>query len=98
MGEALVKNCDVSIFTSDNPRSENPEAILKDMVGDLHVTSPSKVVSDRAQAIDYAVSLAGDGDCVLILGKGHESGQEVAGVITPFDDKLILANSIEAKR
>lgn len=98
MGEALVKNCDVSIFTSDNPRSENPEAILKDMVGDLHVTSPSKVVSDRAQAIEYAVSLAGDGDCVLILGKGHESGQEVAGVITPFDDKLILANSIEAKR
>jgi UDP-N-acetylmuramoyl-L-alanyl-D-glutamate--2,6-diaminopimelate ligase len=98
MGKALIQNCDVSIFTSDNPRSENPEAILKDMVGDLHVTSPSKVMSDRAQAIEYAVSLAGDGDCVLILGKGHESGQEVAGVITPFDDKFLLANSIEAKR
>jgi len=98
MGEALVKNCDIAVFTSDNPRSENPESILKDMVGALQITSPSKVIIDRSEAIEYAVSIAGAGDCVLILGKGHESGQEIGGVVTPFDDKIFLANSIEAKR
>ncbi|CAB4865181.1 unannotated protein [freshwater metagenome] len=98
MGEALLKNCDVAIFTSDNPRDENPEDILKEMIGSQKITSPSRVIPNRAEAISYAVSLASNGDCVLILGKGHESGQEIAGVISPFDDKLILADAIEVKK
>jgi UDP-N-acetylmuramoyl-L-alanyl-D-glutamate--2,6-diaminopimelate ligase len=56
------------------------------------------VIEDRAAAIEYAVSLAEAGDTVIILGKGHESGQEVNGVVTSFDDRFELAKAIEAKR
>jgi UDP-N-acetylmuramoyl-L-alanyl-D-glutamate--2,6-diaminopimelate ligase len=67
-------------------------------VGDLSIAAPSAVIEDRAQAIAYAVAQAEAGDTVIILGKGHESGQEIAGVVTPFDDRLQLAQEIEAKR
>ena len=98
MGKALHEGCDVAIFTSDNPRSEEPAQILNEMVGALSITTPSAVIEDRAAAIKYAVSIAAAGDSVVILGKGHESGQEIQGTITPFDDRLQLAQEIEAKR
>lgn len=98
MGKALHDGCDVAIFTSDNPRSEDPTQILKDMTGSLTIAPPSKIIEDRGAAIEYAVSLAKTGDTVVILGKGHESGQEIDGVVTPFDDRLQLAQVIEAKR
>jgi UDP-N-acetylmuramoyl-L-alanyl-D-glutamate--2,6-diaminopimelate ligase len=98
MGRALSTGSDIAIFTSDNPRSENPAAILAEMVGDLSIAAPSAVIEDRAKAIAYAVAQAEAGDTVIILGKGHESGQEIAGVVTPFDDRLQLAQEIEAKR
>lgn len=98
MGQALHDGCDVAIFTSDNPRSENPDQILVDMVGKLSITAPSSIMKDRAAAIKYAVSLANAGDTVVILGKGHESGQEIEGVITAFDDRLQLAQEIGLKR
>ena len=98
MGSALVQGSDIAIFTSDNPRSEKPETILSEMVGAMSVLSPSSVIADRADAIAYAVSLAHAGDTVVILGKGHESGQEIQGTITPFDDRLQLAQAIESKR
>jgi UDP-N-acetylmuramoyl-L-alanyl-D-glutamate--2,6-diaminopimelate ligase len=97
MGAALVQGSDVAIFTSDNPRSENPSDILKDMVGGASVNSPSVVMENRAEAIAYAVSIAAPGDTVLILGKGHETGQDIAGVIHPFDDRLQSAEAIEAR-
>jgi UDP-N-acetylmuramoyl-L-alanyl-D-glutamate--2,6-diaminopimelate ligase len=98
MGAALNEGCDVAIFTSDNPRSEDPAQILTEMVGTLSVVAPSAVIEDRAAAIKYAVSIAEAGDTVVILGKGHESGQEIQGVVTPFDDRLQLAQEIESKR
>lgn len=97
MGKALSDGCDISIFTSDNPRSESPANILLEMVGAERISAPSKVIEDRAEAIVYAVSLATAGDTVVILGKGHESGQEIKGVVTPFDDRLQLAQAIESK-
>jgi UDP-N-acetylmuramoyl-L-alanyl-D-glutamate--2,6-diaminopimelate ligase len=97
MGIALSNGCDVAVFTSDNPRSEDPVKILEQMVAGLSVGLPGKVVLDRRGAIQYAVSQASPGDTVVILGKGHESGQESAGVITPFDDRLELAQAIEAR-
>jgi UDP-N-acetylmuramoyl-L-alanyl-D-glutamate--2,6-diaminopimelate ligase len=97
MGAALLNGADIAIFTSDNPRSENPTEILSDMTSTLSVTAPSQVIEDRADAIRAAVALANDGDTVLVLGKGHEVGQEVNGVITPFDDRIELAQAIEAK-
>jgi UDP-N-acetylmuramoyl-L-alanyl-D-glutamate--2,6-diaminopimelate ligase len=62
------------------------------------VKEPSAIIEDRAAAISQAVSLASAGDTVLVLGKGHEQGQDIAGVITPFDDRLVLATAIEARR
>jgi UDP-N-acetylmuramoyl-L-alanyl-D-glutamate--2,6-diaminopimelate ligase len=98
MGEALVSGSDIAIFTSDNPRNENPAEILRQMTSSVTVESPSKTIEDRTVAISYAVNLANDGDTVLILGKGHEGGQEIAGVVTPFDDRIKLALAIEAKK
>ena len=98
MGTALSEGSDVAVFTSDNPRSENPVEILEQMVGSQILAQPSTVIVDRAAAITYAVGLAIEGDTVIVLGKGHETGQEISGVITPFDDRLQLARAIEAKR
>lgn len=98
MGRALLDNSDIAIFTSDNPRSEEPAAILDAMVDGLTVPKPSQVIIDRASAIEYAVSLATSGDTVIILGKGHELGQEINGKVFDFDDRLILAQKIEAKK
>lgn len=97
MGSALIQGADIAIFTSDNPRSEDPLVILSQMTDSLSFTSPSQVIADREAAIRAAVALAKDGDTVLVLGKGHESGQEIHGVVTPFDDRIILAQAIEAK-
>ena len=98
MGKALIENADIAIFTSDNPRSEDPAEILEAMALGLNVAQPSQIISDRASAIAYAVSIAGPGDTVTILGKGHELGQEIKGQIFDFDDRLVLAQAIEAKR
>ena len=95
MGQELVAGSDVSIFTSDNPRSENPESILKDMVSGLTLGENSSVVVDRREAIALAVANALPGDCVVILGKGHETGQEISGVKHAFDDRIELARAIE---
>ena len=98
MGKSLIENADIAIFTSDNPRSEDPAEILAAMVGVLNVVQPSQIISDRTSAIAYAVSIAGPNDTVTILGKGHELGQEIKGQILDFDDRLVLARAIEAKR
>lgn len=95
MGHALNKFSDVAIFTSDNPRSESPQQILKEMVGELLVATPNKVIEDRKEAIKYAVSIAQSGDSILLLGKGHEVGQEVNGVNTPFSDLLEITDAIK---
>jgi UDP-N-acetylmuramoyl-L-alanyl-D-glutamate--2,6-diaminopimelate ligase len=97
MGKALADGCDVAIYTSDNPRSEDPSEILRQMTTGLAINGQSAVIEDRAAAIQAAVNIAGPGDTVLVLGKGHESGQEISGVVTPFDDRLHLAAAIEAK-
>jgi len=98
MGRALHDGADIAIYTSDNPRSESAEEILVQMVLDLEVTAPSQINPDRSAAISRAVNSAQPGDVVIILGKGHEKGQEINGVIEPFDDRIELARAIENKR
>ncbi len=98
MGQAISAHADIAVFTSDNPRSENPEAILQAMTAGIDIAKPSQKISDRAEAISYAVSLASTGDTVAVLGKGHELGQEINGKTFDFDDRIILARAIEAKR
>ncbi|MFM1757959.1 MAG: hypothetical protein RL193_536 [Actinomycetota bacterium] len=95
MGKALTA-AELPIFTSDNPRSEDPEVILAEMVSGL--THNGVVIADRKAAIEQAVSMAEKGDVVAILGKGHETGQEIAGIKHPFDDRKILAQAIASRK
>ena len=95
MGHALFNGCDLAIFTSDNPRSESAEAILKQMTAGIDLGKKGLVEIDRKSAINLAVKNAQSGDVVLLMGKGHESGQEVNSVVTPFDDRVELAESIK---
>lgn len=96
MGQALHDGSDIAIFTSDNPRSEVPATILAEMTSGLSINEPSQIIEDRALAISHAISLAQGGDTVLILGKGHETGQEIAGKIYDFDDRAEAINAIKA--
>lgn len=98
MGKALLDGSDVAIFTSDNPRSEKPEEILLQMTLGLDIQKPNAVIVDRADAIAAAVNEAHDGDLVIVLGKGHEKGQEINDVVLPFDDRLELGRAIEDKK
>ena len=94
MGQALFNGCDLAVFTSDNPRGESAEAILNQMTAGIDLGKKGLVEIDRKSAIDLAVKNAQSGDVVLLMGKGHESGQEVNSVVTPFDDRIELAESI----
>ena len=98
MGLALRDGADIAIYTSDNPRSEKPEDILVQMVLDIDVQEPNAVITNRSAAIKAAVNHAAAGDVVIVLGKGHEKGQEISGVIYPFDDRIELARAIEDKK
>jgi UDP-N-acetylmuramoyl-L-alanyl-D-glutamate--2,6-diaminopimelate ligase len=92
MALAAVEHSQCAIFTSDNPRSEDPQAILNNMAEGVPVHQTKKYLSiaDRREAIKTACSMAHPGDIILIAGKGHEKYQEINGVKLPFDDKLCL--------
>ena len=92
MAQAACEHSDRVIFTSDNPRSEDPQAIIHDMEEGLPVAYKRKYLSivDRREAIKTAIRLAKPEDIVLIAGKGHEKYQEIKGVKTHFDDKEIV--------
>lgn len=89
MAAAACEHSDRVIFTSDNPRSEEPEQIIRDMEEGLAVAYRRKYISitDRREAIKTALSLAQKEDIVLVAGKGHEKYQEIKGVRNHFDDK-----------
>jgi UDP-N-acetylmuramoyl-L-alanyl-D-glutamate--2,6-diaminopimelate ligase len=97
MGEVACEHSDRVIFTSDNPRSEDPLEILNDMEATLNSAAKRKYVSiaDRKQAIKTAVNMAKPEDIVLIAGKGHEKYQEIKGVKYHFDDKEVLKEMFE---
>jgi UDP-N-acetylmuramoyl-L-alanyl-D-glutamate--2,6-diaminopimelate ligase len=97
MGQVACDNSDKVVFTSDNPRSEDPEAILKDMEATLSTAARRKyiAIADRKQAIKTAISMAQPEDIVLIAGKGHEKYQDIKGVKHHFDDKEVLVEMFE---
>lgn len=97
MAEVAVKLSDKLILTSDNPRSENPHEILKEMEQGISISNKRKTltIEDRREAIKTAVHLANSGDIILLAGKGHEKYQEINGVKFPFDDKEILQNQFQ---
>lgn len=87
------------ILTSDNPRSENPEDILRDMKAGIYPAQKKNtlVITDRREAIKTAYALANEGDIILVAGKGHEKYQEINGVRHPFDDKQVLTELFETR-
>jgi UDP-N-acetylmuramoyl-L-alanyl-D-glutamate--2,6-diaminopimelate ligase len=97
MGEVACTHSDKVIFTSDNPRSEDPQQIIADMEEGLPVSARRKYVAiaDRAQAIKTAISMAKPEDIVLVAGKGHEKYQEIKGVKHHFDDKEMVLEMFE---
>jgi UDP-N-acetylmuramoyl-L-alanyl-D-glutamate--2,6-diaminopimelate ligase len=99
MGAAAASLADVAILTSDNPRSEDPLAILAAMLdGVLSVPQEERarviIEPDRAAAIGQAVALASPGDVLVVAGKGHETGQYVAGSVLPFDDREVTETAL----
>ncbi|MFM8404249.1 MAG: glutamate ligase domain-containing protein [Actinomycetota bacterium] len=96
MGKALREGCDIAIFTSDNPRDEDPGSILRAMTEGIELDENAIVIVDRREAIATAIASAQSGDIVVVLGKGHETGQEVKGEKFPFDDREELESAIEA--
>jgi UDP-N-acetylmuramoyl-L-alanyl-D-glutamate--2,6-diaminopimelate ligase len=99
MGAAAARLADVAVFTSDNPRTEDPLAILAEMLqGVLGVPQGERarvvIEPDRAAAIDLAVGMAGKGDVVLVAGKGHETGQYAGDAVLPFDDREVTAAAL----
>jgi UDP-N-acetylmuramoyl-L-alanyl-D-glutamate--2,6-diaminopimelate ligase len=92
MAKIAVKYSDVSIFTSDNPRDEEPDAIIDDMLAGLKKKEQAVVLRnrDREEAIKTACAMAQNGDIILVAGKGHEKYQEIKGQRFPFDDTKIL--------
>ena len=97
MAAAACEHSDRVIFTSDNPRSEDPLEILKQMEAGVSVTARKKyiTIADRREAIKTAVSLAVKEDIILVAGKGHEKYQDIKGVKYDFDDKKILNEMFE---
>jgi UDP-N-acetylmuramoyl-L-alanyl-D-glutamate--2,6-diaminopimelate ligase len=96
MGSIAARGADVVVLTSDNPRSEDPLAILAAMRegADGVPGAAVQVQPDRRAAIETAVSTARPGDVVVVAGKGHEQGQEIAGVVHAFDDRVVLREAI----
>ena len=98
MAQEAVKQSDRVIITSDNPRFEEPQDIINDMLAGLDSKQMKKVVSivDRKEAIRTACMLAQKGDVILIAGKGHEDYQEIKGVKHHFDDREVVKEIFEA--
>jgi UDP-N-acetylmuramoyl-L-alanyl-D-glutamate--2,6-diaminopimelate ligase len=95
---AAASAADVVVVTSDNPRSEDPDAIIEAVMQGIHGNPEVIRLVDRREAISAAIALARDGDAVVILGKGHERGQEIAGFKHPFDDRIEARSALESQR
>jgi UDP-N-acetylmuramoyl-L-alanyl-D-glutamate--2,6-diaminopimelate ligase len=91
MGRIAAGKADIAIITDDNPRSEEPAAIRRDMLAD----APGAIeIGDRAEAIRHAVGLLGEGDVLLVAGKGHETGQIIGTTVLPFSDHDEIAKAV----
>ena len=100
MAKEAVKQSDQVIITSDNPRFENPDDIINDMMAGVATTQQHKVlrITNRLEAIKTACALAKKGDVILVAGKGHENYQEINGVKHHFDDREVLSSIFEAQQ
>jgi UDP-N-acetylmuramoyl-L-alanyl-D-glutamate--2,6-diaminopimelate ligase len=99
MGAVAARLADIVVVTSDNPRSEDPDAIIGHILEGVvaaRADGADAVIADRREAIARALALAAPGDVVVLAGKGHESGQQLADRTIPFDDRSVAARELEA--
>jgi UDP-N-acetylmuramoyl-L-alanyl-D-glutamate--2,6-diaminopimelate ligase len=94
MGRAAAEEADLVIVTSDNPRSEDPLAIIAQVTSGIPDDAASIVEPDRRTAIERAIDEARSGDVVVVAGKGHETTQEVGGTFVPFDDREVAREAL----
>ncbi len=94
MGEAGERWSDLLIITSDNPRYEDPEEIIKDILRGIKNKRKVIVEPDRKRAIEKALKMAKEGDLIAVLGKGHETYQEIKGVKYPFSDAEVIKKTV----
>jgi UDP-N-acetylmuramoyl-L-alanyl-D-glutamate--2,6-diaminopimelate ligase len=97
MAAAAEAAADQVVLTSDNPRSEKPEAILAAMVAGLRIPQQAHVQLDRALAIAQTLAQAADQDVILVAGKGHETEQEIMGVRHPFSDEVHVRMALQQR-
>lgn len=98
MGRAAARAADALYVTSDNPRTEDPNAIIDQILVGLPAGTAAVVDADRRSAIERAIADARPGDVVVIAGKGHEPGQTIGTTVVPFDDRQVAAEAIESLR
>jgi UDP-N-acetylmuramoyl-L-alanyl-D-glutamate--2,6-diaminopimelate ligase len=97
MAKAACEYSDVVVLTSDNPRSEDPEAILQDIKKGVPKNARTVEILDRAEAIEKIVSMAEPGDAIFVLGKGHEDYQIIGDRRIPFDDRSVVQDALKRK-
>jgi len=97
MGAVAAKLADAALLTADNPRGEDPRAIIREMEAGIDRCACCEVIVDRRDAIFRAIAMAEPGDVVLIAGKGHETFQEFANRTAPFDDRQVAREALERR-
>ena len=98
MGEVSGRMADLTIITSDNPRTEEPQAIIDDIKIGIGKTEGKYVeICDRKEAIAYAISHGEPGDIIVLAGKGHEDYQEIGGVKYPMDERVLIQEILEGR-
>ena len=96
MGGIAARLADFVIVTSDNPRTEEPQAIIDDILAGMRDTdTPYVAIPDRVEAIHYAMDHAQSGDVIILAGKGHEDYQEINHVHYPMDERVIVAEHLK---
>jgi UDP-N-acetylmuramoyl-L-alanyl-D-glutamate--2,6-diaminopimelate ligase len=97
MGKIACDLADFVVVTSDNPRTENPSGIIKDILAGMKGTNtPYEVIENRREAIAWALKNAREGDILLLAGKGHETYQEIDGVKHHFDEREVVSECLKA--
>ena len=98
MGEVSGRLADFTVITSDNPRFEEPEDIIADIVTGIQKTDGAYIaICDRKEAIAYAIEHGCPGDIIVVAGKGHEDYQEIRGVKYPMDDRQLVADILRER-
>ena len=96
MGETAGRLADFTIITSDNPRFEDPQAIIGDIVTGIRKTEGRYItIEDRKEAIRYAITHGEEGDVIVLAGKGHEDYQEIRGVKHPMDERVLIREILD---